>query len=171
MTKRAIGRQPDAHPKARLLAKTEKGASVEPAWRVSKTALECAPMSRRAWLRGIAVTFGIAAAVAAHAHHSWAHYDGDNVITLTGVITAVEWAHPHVLMRFTVGDEAPQPGEWTMEMDPPTLLLRYGMRHDTLAAGMRVTITGVPARSGARMMRAVKIELEDGTVQRVSSRV
>jgi hypothetical protein len=58
-----------------------------------------------------------------------------------------------------------------MEMDPPTLLSRYGLRHDVLMPGMRVKLTGVPARSGAPMMRAVTIETEDGTVYRVSSRV
>jgi hypothetical protein len=56
-------------------------------------------------------------------------------------------------------------------MDPPTLLNRYGLRHDALAAGMKITITGVPARSGAQMLRAVTITTEDGTVYRVSSRV
>jgi hypothetical protein len=111
------------------------------------------------------------AAIAAHAHHSWARYDGDQVITHTAVITDVEWANPHVVMRFTVAAEDTDPAEWTMEMDPPTLLNRYGLRHDAIKPGMQVTITGVPARSGARMMRAVTITLPDGTTHRVSSRV
>jgi hypothetical protein len=71
----------------------------------------------------------------------------------------------------TIEDESGQPTEWTMEMDPPTLLNRYGLRHDTITVGMEVEITGVRARSGAPMMRAVMIELPDGTQQRVSSRV
>jgi hypothetical protein len=45
------------------------------------------------------------------------------------------------------------------------------LRHDTLKPGMRVKLTGVRAKSGAPMMRAVTIEVEDGTVYRVSSRV
>jgi hypothetical protein len=105
------------------------------------------------------------------AHHSWARYDGENVIELTGTITAIEWASPHVVVRFTVDAGSGEATAWTMEMDPPTLLNRYGLRHDTLSAGMRVKLTGVPARSGAPMMRAVTIEVEDGTVYRVSSRV
>jgi hypothetical protein len=105
------------------------------------------------------------------AHHSWARYDGENVITITGSITSVEWASPHVVVRFTVAADNAAPTAWTMEMDPPTLLNRYGLRHDTLKTGMQVKLTGVPARSGAPMMRAVTIEVEDGTVYRVSSRV
>jgi hypothetical protein len=107
----------------------------------------------------------------ANAHHSWARYDGDNVITVTGNITSIEWASPHVVMHFTVPAESKEPTAWTMEMDPPTLLNRYGLRHDTLKAGMQVKLTGVRAKSGAPMMRAVTIEVEDGTVYRVSSRV
>jgi len=107
----------------------------------------------------------------AGAHHSWARYDGERIIELTGTITSIEWASPHVVIHFTVPADNGEPAPWTMEMDPPTLLNRYGLRHDTLAAGMRVKLTGVPARSGAPMMRTVIIETEDGTIYRVSSRV
>jgi len=113
----------------------------------------------------------VALGLPASAHHSWARYDGDNVITITGNITSIEWASPHVVMHFTVSAEGAEPTPWTMEMDPPTLLNRYGLRHDTLRAGMQVKLTGVRAKSGAPMMRAVTIEVEDGTVYRVSSRV
>jgi hypothetical protein len=109
--------------------------------------------------------------VPAHGHHSWARYDGDHVVTITGIITKVEWASPHVVMQFTTADESGQRTDWTMEMDPPTLLNRYGLRHDAITVGMQVIITGVRARSGAPMMRAVTIELPDGTKHRVSSRV
>jgi hypothetical protein len=119
----------------------------------------------------IGVLVGGIAMLPAQAHHSWARYDGDHVITVAATITAVEWTNPHVIMRMTIIDASGQPTEWTMEMDPPTLLNRYGLRHDTITVGMEVEITGVRARSGAPMMRAVMIELPDGTKQRVSSRV
>ena len=119
----------------------------------------------------LGVLFGALEVQPARAHHSWARYDGDHVFTVAGVITAIEWTNPHVIMRFTSKDESNQSTEWTMEMDPPTLLNRYGLRHDTITVGMEVKITGVRARSGAPMMRAVTIELPDGTKQRVSSRV
>jgi hypothetical protein len=110
-------------------------------------------------------------ALPAAAHHSWSRYDGDHVITIEGDITSIEWASPHVVVQFTVPGDGGQATAWTMEMDPPTLLNRYGLRHDTLKAGMHVKLTGVRAKSGAPMMRAVTIETDDGTVYRVSSRV
>jgi hypothetical protein len=116
----------------------------------------------------LAAGFGV---LPATAHHSWSRYDGDHVITVEGSITSIEWASPHVVVQFNVPSEAVEPTPWTMEMDPPTLLNRYGLRHDTLKPGMQVKLTGVRAKSGAPMMRAVTIEVEDGTVYRVSSRV
>jgi hypothetical protein len=124
----------------------------------------------RSRFAGLAFIVGALLSAPASAHHSWSRYDGEHIIELTGTITSIEWASPHVVMHFTVAGDSGKLTAWTMEMDPPTLLNRYGLRHDTLAAGMRVKLTGVPARSGAPMMRAVIIEV-DGTVYRVSSRV
>ena len=120
-------------------------------------------MMHARWL-SIALVAGVLGMLPAHAHHSWARYDGEHVVTLKGTLTKVEWASPHVVMHFNVANDTGEPTDWTVEMDPPTLLHRYGLRPDVLAAGMRVTITGVGARSGAPMLRAVTIEVEDGTV-------
>ena len=107
----------------------------------------------------------------AGAHHSWSRYDGDNVITLEVVITEVQWANPHVVMRFDTVNADGATENWIVEMDPPSLLSRFGMRHDTVTEGMRVKITGVPALSGAKAMRSLMMELPDGTRQRTSSRI
>jgi hypothetical protein len=118
---------------------------------------------------GLLVVLG--AASPANAHHSWARYDGDHVFTIDGTLTSVEFSNPHVVMHFTGAAEGEARAEWTMEMDPPTLLIRYGLKHDTFAAGMAVKITGVRARTGVPVMRALTIEMQDGTVYRVSSRI
>lgn len=124
-----------------------------------------------AFLRAaILIGLGLGSSVAG-AHHSWARYDGDNIFTITGVVTKVEWASPHVFMYFDARNEDGSTTAWTMELDPPTLLNRYGLRNTTIMPGMTITITGVRAKSGAPMMRGVTIELPDGTVHRVSSRV
>lgn len=128
--------------------------------------------ARRMHSAGIAALAGLLlGAPAASAHHSWARYDGDNVFTITGTVTRVEWASPHVFMYFDVEDEEGGTTGWTMELDPPTLLRRYGLRNTTIVPGMKIKVTGVRAKSGAPMMRGVTIELEDGTKHRVSSRV
>lgn len=123
------------------------------------------------WCGAALALAAVLAVTPVRAHHSWARYDNEHVVTMMGVLTTVEFSNPHVVMHFTVTDGDGKATEWTMEMDPPTLLLRFGLRHDTFAAGMPVTITGVLARSGATMLRAVTLEAPDGTVYRVSSRI
>ncbi len=123
----------------------------------------------------LCLTFGMLATLGAptpaSAHHSWARYDSDHVFTIEGTLTSVDFSNPHVIMHFMAAAEAEARMEWTMEMDPPTLLVRFGLKHDTFAAGMVIKITGVRARTGVPVMRALTIETQDGTIYRVSSRI
>jgi len=129
--------------------------------------------ARCAW--ALCLTLGLLAALGAaspaSAHHSWARYDSDHVFTIEGTLTSVDFSNPHVIMHFTGAAEGEARTGWTMEMDPPTLLVRFGLKHDTFAAGMVVKIAGVRARTGVPVMRALTIETQDGTVYRVSSRI
>ena len=125
----------------------------------------------RALFVSLAFLAMLGAVPTASAHHSWARYDADHVFTIEGMLTSVEFSNPHVIMHFTGAAEGEARTEWTMEMDPPTLLVRFGLKHDTFAAGMAIKITGVRARTGVPVMRALTIETQDGTVYRVSSRI
>jgi hypothetical protein len=114
---------------------------------------------------------GSLAAVTAVAHHSVAMYDNDNLIEIAGIVTRVEWTSPHVFVFFeTEGDDG-QKVEWSVELDPPVLLRRYGWRQSTVEAGDEIRFTGAPAKSGAPLMRGAIAELSDGTELRVWSRV
>ena len=114
-------------------------------------------------LVGLAVTFP------ALAHHSVALYDTDHLVTVKGVVTRIEWTSPHVFVFFK-SDEA-KDAEWSMELDPPVLLRRYGWSKNTVKVGDTISCTGAPARSGAKIMRGAIVELADGTQLRVWSRV
>jgi len=111
-----------------------------------------------------------ASAAPALAHHSVALYDTDNLATVKGVVTKIEWTSPHVFVYFAA-DENGESVEWSMELDPPVLLRRYGWSKDTVNVGDSITCTGAPARSGAKTMRGAIVELKDGTQLRVWSRV
>lgn len=106
----------------------------------------------------------------AFAHHSVAPYDTDHLVTIKGVVTRIEWTSPHVFVYFTA-DDGKSSGEWSMELDPPVLLRRYGWSRDTVKVGDAISCTGAPARSGAHAMRGAIVELADGTQLRVWSRV
>jgi uncharacterized protein DUF6152 len=118
----------------------------------------------------IAAFLSAAAAAPALAHHSVALYDTDNLATVKGVVTKIEWTSPHVFVYFAA-DENGATVEWSMELDPPVLLRRYGWSKETVNVGDPITCTGAPARSGAKTMRGAIVELKDGTQLRVWSRV
>ncbi len=120
--------------------------------------------------RLLAACLVAALAAPALAHHSIALYDTDNLATVTGVVTKIEWTSPHVFVYFAA-DENGERVEWSMELDPPVLLRRYGWSKDTVNVGDTITCTGAPARSGAKAMRGAIVELKDGTQLRVWSRV
>ena len=121
--------------------------------------------------RGLIVIAFLAIAPAADAHHSVALYDTDHLTTLQGVVTRIEWTSPHVFVYFTATEADGKTAEWSMELDPPVLLRRYGWSKETVAVGDEISCTGAPAKSGAKAMRGAIVELPDGTQLRVWSRV
>jgi hypothetical protein len=126
-------------------------------------------MLHRALLPAALIVLGLA--VPAAAHHSIALYDTDHLATLAGTVTRIEWTSPHVFVYFDAKEADGRHAEWSMELDPPVLLRRYGWSKETVNVGDAITCTGAPAKSGAKMMRGAIVELGDGTQLRVWSRV
>jgi hypothetical protein len=125
----------------------------------------------RKMLHAAGLALGMAAATPILAHHSIGLYDTDNLVTVEGVVTRVEWTSPHVFVYFRVTAEDGTSADWSMELDPPVLLRRYGWSRDMVKEGDSLTVTGAPAKSGAAAMRGAIVELADGTQLRVWSRV
>ena len=95
------------------------------------------------------------------AHHSFAaEFDSEKPITLTGIVTKVEWTNPHVWFYINVKDEkSGTVTNWGAEMGPPHGLQRRGWRQNTLKIGDSVTVAGSMAKSGVKRMNASKVTL------------
>jgi hypothetical protein len=92
-------------------------------------------MTRR--LRSLAAALFVAGTVTAtpvRAHHSVGLYDTEHLTTVKGVVTRIEWTSPHVFVYFTADDGK---AEWSMELDPPVLLRRYGWSKETVTSATR----------------------------------
>ena len=119
-------------------------------------------MRMKSYLLGGVIACGLLLSGApASAHHSFAaEFDGDKKISLTGIVTKVEWTNPHVWFYVNVKD--PNTGEvtnWGAEMGPPHGLQRRGWRQNTLKIGDAVTVDGSLAKNGTRRMNASKVTL------------
>ena len=81
-------------------------------------------------------------------HHSFAMFDTEKPITLTGVVTAFQWTNPHVYIELDV----PQPDgtvkHWTIELGSPSILMRANWKFNTLKKGDKVTAVVSPLRNG-----------------------
>src|ERR1700691_5685695 len=106
------------------------------------------PMRAKLPLAGVAL---LLAAIPLAAHHSFAaEYDGTATVTLTGVVTKVEWTNPHAYIYLDVKD--PSSGKVVnsgMEGYPPNTLTRTGFTRHIVKEGDTITITGYRARDNA----------------------
>jgi len=93
-----------------------------------------------------------AGAMPAVAHHSFAaEFDAAQRVTLTGVVTKVEWTNPHVWFWVNVKDEKTgQVTNWGLEMGSPNALQRDGgWTPNTMKVGMIVTVNASRAKDGS----------------------
>ena len=107
---------------AARIARSESRADLE--------AFECGA-SVFSWF-SVSACFRFVAPVSAH-HSFAAEFDAKQKISLTGVVTKVEWTNPHVWFWVNVKD--PATGEvvnWGGEMGSPNALQRTGWSHNTL---------------------------------------
>jgi hypothetical protein len=84
------------------------------------------------------------------AHHSFAMYDSQHVVTIKGVVKGFQWTNPHAIVWLVSGpDEDSKPILWTIELPTsPAGLVRMGWDKRSLNPGDRVVMEINPLRSG-----------------------
>ena len=98
------------------------------------------------------------------AHHSFgAEYDANKPITLTGVITNIEWTNPHSHIFLDVKDDKGNVANWKLEGYGPGVLYRTGWKKGvTIKAGDTITVFGWRARDGGPWGHSREVTLADG---------
>jgi len=96
-------------------------------------------MQRAFWAAALAA---LVAGTTASAHHSYAAYDRQQTIEVEGVLEAIRWAAPHVILSVRADDQRLYYGEW----QAPQGLGRRNVDQETLQTGQRLVISGNPHR-------------------------
>jgi hypothetical protein len=113
-----------------------------------------------AWLAGIAL-FGSGVAFA---HHSFAMFDRDKELVLTGTVHEFQWTNPHAFIEVDVPNDKGELVRWSVEMNSPNNLTRQGWKSSYLKQGDKVSVTLNPLRDGKKGGLFVAITLPDGKV-------
>ena len=117
---------------------------------------------------GLLIALTIAALTPLAAHHSFdAEYDTGKLVTLTGVVTKIDWVNPHAYITFNYADDAGAMQTFVVELGPPYALTRGGWKRNTVKIGDTITVDGAAmAKDGRNRGGATRdtfLILADGT--------
>jgi hypothetical protein len=101
----------------------------------------------------------VLAAVSVTAHHEiLAKFDDSKRLTLSGVVTLVDWRNPHVHVFMNVQD-GNNHANWAVELESPIDLQQGGWNRESLQPGDAITVEGIAARDGSRQLWSNSIVL------------
>src|SRR5262245_17467197 len=96
-------------------------------------------------------------------HHSFlAEYDSNKPVKVTGTLTKVEWANPHIWFYLDVKDESGKVTNWGFSGAPPGVLQRRGITKDVLKLGAVIRVEGFQARDGSNNASGGTVTFPDG---------
>src|SRR5882672_7276720 len=114
---------------------------------------------------GLGIVAVTALAAPALAHHSFAMFDSDKTLTMTGTVKEFEWTNPHSWLRIMVEDQASgKPMQWALEMGAPAQQARVGWKPDSVKPGDKVTVIIHPLKDGSRGGKFVPAVFPGGTI-------
>jgi hypothetical protein len=108
----------------------------------------------------LTATLTLGAVTAIQAHHSFAaQYDSNKPVSLSGVVTKVEWTNPHVYIYIDSTDaKTKKVSNWGFEMGPPHMLQKSGWKRNSLKIGEVVEVDGWLARDGSNSGNARRVK-------------
>ncbi len=97
----------------------------------------------------------------ASAHHSYAMFDSNKLLTVEGTVKELQWANPHVWLE-VVTSNGQHVSHWSFEGGTIALLKRSGWTRDTVHPGDKVKIVCHPLRTGANGGSLMQVTLPSG---------
>ena len=98
------------------------------------------------------------------AHHSLQKtHDLNRTVTLTGVVSSVEWLNPHARLYLNV--RSANDGittTWTIELAAPNTMIRYGLTPAVLKPGDQISVDVWMAKDSSLAGSAQALKLSDG---------
>ena len=116
--------------------------------------------------RAIVAAGALLVTAGAFAHHSFAMFDRDKEVVLTGTVREFQWTNPHAFIEINVPNGKGELEHYSIEMNSPNNLTRQGWKSSMLKNGDKVVVTMNPLRDGKRGGLFVALTFPDGKVIR-----
>jgi hypothetical protein len=98
----------------------------------------------------------------ASAHHSYAMFDANSLVTFDATVKEFQWTNPHSWLQVMILDDKGVAQEWSLELGPLVALHRWGWKPHSLNPGDKVKVSLNPLRDGSRGGRLMSIVLPGG---------
>lgn len=120
--------------------------------------------SRRRTSTALVATMALGAAGIAAAHHGVdGEFDRGRLVTVTGMISHVDWINPHIYFTMYVKDASGSFVKWQCETIPTAFAHKAGFNAQKLMdSGIPVAVSGYLARTDTHFMWANKLVYSDG---------
>jgi hypothetical protein len=117
--------------------------------------------NRAACIPGVALAIFLACGPVS-AHHGSSTYDSSKTVSVKGSVTEFEFINPHSVIHLEAKDDKGKAEQWFVEADSPNNLARAGWKRDSIKLGDQVTIEGIRAKDGSKVMFLRKVIFSDG---------
>lgn len=91
----------------------------------------------------------LALAVPAFAHHSYAMFESDKDVVLTGTVVEWQWTNPHTAIVLAAPDSSGKMVTWTLEGASPAVLRERGWSRSIAKVGDKLVVHMHPLRDGS----------------------
>ena len=98
----------------------------------------------------------------ASAHHSYAMFDHDQTLKVTGVVKNFEWTNPHSWLNVVVNDPSGKTFPFGFETRSPSNLTQLGMNPKSMVPGDKVTVSYHPLKDGSHGGEITMLLLANG---------
>jgi len=107
----------------------------------------------------------VAAGSAALAHHSFAMFDAEHPMDISGTVKEFRFVSPHTILVVTVKGQDGATKDWILEGGAPGMLVREGINSKALKPGDEIMVKINPLHSGdpGGSFAPALVKFKDGT--------
>ena len=102
-------------------------------------------------------------ALPAFAHHSFAMFDYNKEITITGTVKELQWTNPHIHLLVNAPDPKGVMAVFDVEGGTPGNLRRQGWSRDVIKPGEKISVLIRPLKNGDNGGQLIRANRADGT--------